>query len=392
MLLSSHWSKLTYTFVVCTQFSFIIVAVCPDTVQTQNPDTDLCVEATVDIVLNTDDGTIGFDYYTAMVKALEDGHFQVALDDTGSDLTVVTLLVIDKELNSLSPTTPTTPSPTITSRPTGSAAPTSSCFDQEKNCQAWANEDPSQCEANESYMSAFCTKACGLCEIVETTNSPSIINTASPTTSYVPTGLATPFPSSASINDDDVPTPSPTTSITSSPQILSCSDENGTCAEFSQDGECVLTKCAFWTAGGDCSSNPDYMLQNCILSCDACDNETDTEMPSLSPMPSASPDNESNAPAPTASPTKLGCVDENARCGEWAADDECSSNPDYMQANCKLSCDACESEGDDQITPTPPSSCVDENDRCAEWAAGGDCSSNPDYMLENCKLSCDARG
>jgi hypothetical protein len=36
------------------------------------------------------------------------------------------------------------------------------------------------------------------------------------------------------------------------------------------------------------------------------------------------------------------CVDEDARCSQWAADGECSKNPGFMLSNCKKSCpEAC---------------------------------------------------
>ena len=86
------------------------------------------------------------------------------------------------------------------------------------------------------------------------------------------------------------------------------------------------------------------------------------------------------------SQTPSTCFDLNDRCAEWAANDECSNNPGYMLDNCRLSCDVCEDETiDDDVLV---SLCDDDNDRCEEWAANDECTRNPNYMRQNCKASC----
>jgi len=401
----------------------VVEIVCPDTVP--NSGSEMCVRATADIILITDDGTIGFDYYTAMEDAIEGGQLQTASYSTGSNLTIVTL---DKE-DIITPSPTMSLSPTKSPRPTASLAPTSSCYDKESNCEDWANQDPSECDANPEYMNSFCPKSCGFC----VTDSPS---TASPTNSPIVSSTDSPVASSSTasptnsnstsptnlpiISSTESPVASPTNFSTASPTFSTtelttpsisegpsnndtatpsptfspCVDKNDACAEFLEGGGCLLTKCALWAGEDECNTNRSYMANSCAKSCNNCGAELPSGSPTPvedlgtgGPTPVEDPGTESNAPVPTSAPTKVACVDKNARCDEWTVDGQCSSNPDYMLENCKLSCNVCESEGDDQVSPNP-SPCVDNNNRCAEWAAGDQCSSNPDYMLENCKLSC----
>lgn len=386
----------------------IVEIMCPETVS--DPDIDMCVRAAADIVVITDDGTIGFDFKAAMVVAIEDEKLQAASDATGSNLTIMIL-----EEGTISTPSPTTiPSPTISPRPTTSSAPTSSCYDRESSCEDWAKQDPNECDVNPEYMGYYCTKACGVCVTESpTTASPNRLPTesptASPTTSAssvdVPTISSSNLPTVSSFNLISVfPTPStsaveapsgsvqPTNNDNVSPTSSSCVDKNDECAEFFDDGLCLFTKCTLWTTEGECDTNSIFMLENCAQSCNKCD-----ELPTVSPTPFKDPGFESNAPTSTSAPTNIACVDNNNRCPEWVADGQCSTNPGYMLENCKLSCGVCQNLGDDQLSPTsspndelsPTSSpCIDKNDRCAEWAAGDQCSSNPGYMLENCKLSC----
>merc|ERR1711937_1074159 len=101
------------------------------------------------------------------------------------------------------------------------------------------------------------------------------------------------------------------------------------------------------------------MLENCKLSCNVCDGDDDNQ----------------------SSSTLTPCADNNDKCGEWATDNQCSSNPSWMLQNCKLSCNVC---GDQPTKPTPPP-CVDSDNRCSGWAADNQCSTNPDWMLKNCE-------
>lgn len=101
-----------------------------------------------------------------------------------------------------------------------------------------------------------------------------------------------------------------------------------------------------------------------------------------------------------------GCSDVNDQCSYWAADGQCSINPEYMHQSCKSSCGLCQPGVTTTSTPQPssttqpslttqpspttqPSSqCGDQNDQCAAWAANGECAHNPGYMNIKCAKSC----
>ena len=107
--------------------------------------------------------------------------------------------------------------------------------------------------------------------------------------------------------------------------------------------------CEYWASTGECSNNPDYMLQYCQKSCNVCGGQ--------------SPDN---------------CVDLDQNCQYWASVGECSNNPEWMLPNCPKSCDSCGGGV----------ACRDYHDLCQRWAAAGECYNNPGYMLVYCQLSC----
>lgn len=108
-----------------------------------------------------------------------------------------------------------------------------------------------------------------------------------------------------------------------------------------------------------------------------------------------------------------------AECPHWAAQGECSNNPDYMHAHCTKSCDSCPPPpGDD-----PPCVDRDKSGACAHWASAGgereppvwsavehgrtarggqeltrraatshahaECEKNPAFMKLRCAASCD---
>ena len=341
--------------------------VCPDTAS--NPQDDMCVR--VDIILNTDDCDIGFDYYEVIEDAIETEKLLAAFDSIGSNLVIT---ILDEEIINATVSPTKTPSPTISPQPTISPIPTSSCSDNEDSCEAWANQDPSQCQINPAYMELYCTKACGLC----VTDSPT---TASPTNSLIlspadltsapsnnsTTGslsnLTSVVPSFAptAVTSDDNATydslmPFDDSELESNATLPNASSTNSTC--INNDARCTE-----WAAENQCTINPGYMLINCRLSCQVCSSESDEQ--------------ESQTPST--------CFDLNDRCAEWAANDECSNNPGYMLDNCRLSCDVCEDETIDDVLV---SLCDDDNDRCEEWAANDECTRNPNYMQQNCKASC----
>ena len=208
-------------------------------------------------------------------------------------------------------------------------------------------------------------------------------STSSPTTSG-PTSTFGPSSVPSSIDITASPTQSPSSSDTFNPQTASpmpspsdtaCFDENDACRDVLESGECSTTKCAYRASEDQCINNALYMNQNCRKSCGLCGGETS---PSLLP------------PTPTVSPSPLPCFDENDRCVEWAIQNQCTTNPDYMLQSCKDTCGVC--------------SCEDKNDKCAEvseesgeciltkcdrWVSEGECETNPYYMDIYCQKSCD---
>ncbi|KIH67777.1 shTK domain protein [Ancylostoma duodenale] len=91
---------------------------------------------------------------------------------------------------------------------------------------------------------------------------------------------------------------------------------------------------------------------------------------------------------------KINCCDKHESCGFWARNDECKKNPEWMQANCQLSCRVCNTDSNKPSTQKSQcgvgkeSNCCDKDPSCALWASQGECSKNPEWMLSNCQLSC----
>ena len=86
------------------------------------------------------------------------------------------------------------------------------------------------------------------------------------------------------------------------------------------------------------------------------------------------------------------CMDTDAQCGAWAQAGQCDTNAEWMLANCRLSCTACQPAAAAPTTgpeTTMPAPCVDSDaEQCPQWKAKGDCASNSEWMLANCRLSC----
>ena len=66
------------------------------------------------------------------------------------------------------------------------------------------------------------------------------------------------------------------------------------------------------------------------------------------------------------------CNDRTSSCYVWSLDGHCETNPEYMKANCPLSCGICEHN------------CTDTHEQCTNWAKQGECENNTDYMLRSC--------
>ena len=73
----------------------------------------------------------------------------------------------------------------------------------------------------------------------------------------------------------------------------------------------INEQCPSWSAVGECQKNPEFMLETCRKSCNACDEN----------------------PA---------CSDSNVECAAWAADGECEKNPTFMHETCRKSCKTCD--------------------------------------------------
>merc|ERR1712212_951697 len=85
------------------------------------------------------------------------------------------------------------------------------------------------------------------------------------------------------------------------------------------------------------------------------------------------------------------CYDQSPGCEEYAKAGECDSNPDFMHAHCKVTCDLCEKGS--LLKPVAEvraqKYCYDQSPGCEEYAKAGECDSNPDFMHAHCKVTCD---
>lgn len=113
--------------------------------------------------------------------------------------------------------------------------------------------------------------------------------------------------------------------------------------------------CAAWSSAGECVNNPGFMLERCKWSCNACDGA---------------------------------CQDSQGK----AAAGYCTQNPGYMEAQCQMSCNTCEVQAPAPVaTPSPTNGvaeCLDAHENCGSWALAGQCSSNPRFMNSQCRVSC----
>jgi len=80
-----------------------------------------------------------------------------------------------------------------------------------------------------------------------------------------------------------------------------------------------LAECQKHANGGSCKRYPEYMLQFCKKSCNACGKTT----------------------TPIEPTTGGDCTDSNSGCPAWAKRGECQKNSAWMMPNCKKSCNNC---------------------------------------------------
>ncbi|CAJ0949698.1 unnamed protein product, partial [Mesorhabditis belari] len=142
--------------------------------------------------------------------------------------------------------------------------------------------------------------------------------------------------------------------------------------------------CQEWALQGQCSSNRNYMDEQCGASCNAC-------------IPST--------------PIVDDCSDRHEKCGFWARARECYSNPYWMAENCRQSCGHCEktraqvcsrksqqiaSSSSDWVTSTQKprdhecynADCSDKYSCCSHWVKKGECQTNFKFMMCNCRSAC----
>merc|ERR1712168_1265105 len=135
--------------------------------------------------------------------------------------------------------------------------------------------------------------------------------------------------------------------------------------------------CVDWAKRGECTNNPEWMKDNCALSCEQCGG------------PDPNPD----------------CKDKNDGCAAWAKSGECEKNPIWMKDNCALSCDQCDGPNptkdpnpDPNPTPDPnpdpyPDYCVDKDKegKCDYYKGQGFCTRPDlkDWIKTACRKTCD---
>ncbi|XP_022805622.1 multiple epidermal growth factor-like domains protein 6 isoform X1 [Stylophora pistillata] len=106
------------------------------------------------------------------------------------------------------------------------------------------------------------------------------------------------------------------------------------------------SQCEVWAGRGECEKNPQWMSQNCCVSC-------------------------------THHKAPKDCTDVSPSCPLWAILGECEFNRSWMLQNCRKSCNQC---GD----------CEDTDAKCPSWALLKQCKSGGriSWMNTNCRKSC----
>merc|ERR1712151_380312 len=147
------------------------------------------------------------------------------------------------------------------------------------------------------------------------------------------------------------------------------------------------SQCVAWAKEGQCSSNPEYMRQNCKSSCSLCGSPVQT--PSA---PAGHGTQNGTVPAwcqfvPTPF-QDVACrgPSRSCQCKDWCRSTSAASrqwNPEC----CGCSADLPSSLGSDGGVR-----CTDEDSQCIAWAKAGQCSANPAFMRRSCKSSCNLCG
>ncbi|XP_070182065.1 zinc metalloproteinase nas-15-like isoform X2 [Littorina saxatilis] len=157
------------------------------------------------------------------------------------------------------------------------------------------------------------------------------------------------------------------------------------CKEDMPKEPCVNKKgdkpCEDWASYGECKNNPDYMNNHCAKACGMCSDD---------PKVGGEQDTEGTT-------IKAGtCYNDygDIICEDWASNDECKKNVDWMTTHCQKSCDKC-SQQTPTIFTTPTTletapDCTNSygDKRCNEWSSGGQCARNPSFMGNQCRKAC----
>ena len=265
---------------------------------------------------------------------------------------------------------------------------TRECIDKHDSCPLWARFG--ECEKNAEFMTEACTMSCDLCaDVVVVVNATTLGSAVRSTTTPVPTTT-------------QVPTTTSTTTATTTTRACVDTEE----------------ECPLWARTGQCELNPEYMMDNCPISCGVCAKPTVNTTTTTNTTSTS-----------TSTTTTKPCVDERGECPIWAETGECEENPGYMLDSCMISCGVCAGPTvnvtemtTEMVMPTTSSvtttnrptisststtsttaiptttstattttttrPCIDESDECPLWAQTGHCEKNPSYMMNNCLISC----
>lgn len=120
-----------------------------------------------------------------------------------------------------------------------------------------------------------------------------------------------------------------------SPHKIACEDTDHRCAE--------------WGKRGECTSNPQYMLNYCQKSCEACisghagTTQRVRENHPVDKVVKTMEDTRLHLKEQSAMKAKIlrTCTNNNELCADWAAHGECDKNPKFMHATCAPACKVC---------------------------------------------------
>lgn len=179
-------------------------------------------------------------------------------------------------------------------------------------------------------------------------------------------------------------------------------DESTTTTTKSGDCDDKKFSCGRWAANGDCTTDRQYMIENCAKTCNFCDQiNINIERTTIRPWQTSV---RYRPTSPTDSNTN--CVNKKLRCMLYAGIGFCESDQSYMRENCAKACGFCQPTTTpyshrrkptgstttvESSTPVTPDSEECENQfeyTCGLWAKQGDCDTRADYMKQKCAKAC----